>query len=209
MSKFDRLLFILQLIKVKNYLSAKALAEECDVSERTIYRDVKSLSEKTGVSIYYDKGYKLLAEAFLPILNFSQDELITLWIGLHSDPVKANGQFIKIAKSILTKVESQLPENVRRIFHLQRQFIKIESKQTASMKEAVNFQILKQAISEFKRIDFVHEESGTQHNYKDIEPKELVWKQNKWNLSGLWQGKEKTFELGKIINITLRQIENK
>jgi len=203
MSKFDRLLFILQLIKVRRNLTTKALAEECGVSERTIYRDVKSLSERTGVSIYYDKGYKLLAEAFLPPLNLDQDELIALWTGLQSDPVKANSQLLKSAKSILTKVETQLPDSVRRNFRHLREFIKIESKQSASMKEAINFQILKQAISESRKVDLVYEKTSKKSTYTQIEPKELVWKQNKWHFHGLWEGQAKTLELRKILNISL------
>lgn len=204
MSKFDRLLLILQLMKVKRNLSARVLAEECGVSQRTIYRDVKALSEKTGVSIYYDKGYRLLAEAFLPILNFNPDELLVLWIGLNSDPVKANSQFIKTAKSVLSKVENDLPKKVRRNFHHQRKSLRVESEQHHSMKDAVTFQIMKQAISEYKRVDLVYEERGSKSNYSQIEPKELVWRQNKWNLCGLWEGRVKHFQLGKILSVTLR-----
>ena len=45
MSKYDRLLHILNLLRSRRSLNARKLAEECQVTERSIYRDITSLSE--------------------------------------------------------------------------------------------------------------------------------------------------------------------
>ncbi|RME19381.1 MAG: HTH domain-containing protein, partial [Candidatus Zixiibacteriota bacterium] len=45
MPKSDRLLYILNLLRTRRNLNAARLAEECGVTERSIYRDIISLSE--------------------------------------------------------------------------------------------------------------------------------------------------------------------
>ena len=51
----DRLLSIMMLLQARGRLTARALAQELEVSERTIYRDVIALST-AGIPVYTEKG---------------------------------------------------------------------------------------------------------------------------------------------------------
>jgi predicted DNA-binding transcriptional regulator YafY len=51
----DRLLSLLMLLQARGRLTAHALAEELEVSERTIYRDVEALAQ-SGVPVYAERG---------------------------------------------------------------------------------------------------------------------------------------------------------
>jgi predicted DNA-binding transcriptional regulator YafY len=113
MAKYDRLLYILNLLRSRRNLNARMLAEKCGVTERSIYRDIVSLSE-ANVPIYYDNGYKLASGNFLPPLNFSFDEYHCLKLTLESTPLAKTAKYRRLLDQIKTKVDAVLPETVRR-----------------------------------------------------------------------------------------------
>lgn len=78
--KIIRLLKIISLIELRQGASLKCLAEECDVSERTIYRDIATLS-MGGMPIYFDNTthrYRFTEKVFLKPLTFALDEAAAL-----------------------------------------------------------------------------------------------------------------------------------
>lgn len=119
MSKFARLLQVLNLVRSRQGISAKELALECQVSRRTIFRDILSLSS-AEIPVYYEKGYRLLPGTFLPTLNFDLDEYLTLKSILSADLFNSRNLFSKTSKSILSKVEinlnPELKEKLKEIY---------------------------------------------------------------------------------------------
>lgn len=112
MGKADRLLFILNLIRTRRNLTAKDLAKECGVSERTIYRDINAISS-ANIPIFYEEGYRFLTGTFLPTLNLSTDEYIALCLGLYCEAISSTPALKEAARRVLVKIESSLPENIR------------------------------------------------------------------------------------------------
>lgn len=115
MSKYDRLLFVLNLLKGRPGLSTQELARECEVSERTIYRYVDALSS-ANVPIYFDNGYRLLSDAFLPPLNFNLDDYLILKMSLSSSIFMKGSPLHQSAKNVLAKIEANLSPTVKKIW---------------------------------------------------------------------------------------------
>ncbi|MBD3258826.1 WYL domain-containing protein [candidate division GN15 bacterium] len=112
MTKYDRLLYILNLLRSRKTLNAARLAEECGVTERSIYRDIISLSE-ANVPIYFDNGYKLATDNFLPPLNFSFEEYACLKTALESTPLSLSPHHADLIRRVKAKVEAGLSEPTR------------------------------------------------------------------------------------------------
>ncbi len=85
MKRNDRLFGILLRLRGGHVVTANDLATRFEVSPRTIYRDVETLSG-LGVPIYAERGrvggFKLLDGYFLPALAFSSEEAISLTLGI-------------------------------------------------------------------------------------------------------------------------------
>ena len=109
MTKAERLLYIVNLFRVRKKIRLTELSRECEVSERTIYRDLTSLSS-INVPIYYDDGYRLAREVSLPPLNFTDDELELLGFCLRNSTLCKSDYLRNKIKMIEMKILSALPE---------------------------------------------------------------------------------------------------
>lgn len=81
--KADRLISILMLLQIHKQLTASDLAKKLEVSVRTIYRDIESLSS-LGIPIYADRGsnggIKLLGDYKTSLSGMNKDELYSLFV---------------------------------------------------------------------------------------------------------------------------------
>ncbi|MCJ7508565.1 MAG: HTH domain-containing protein [candidate division Zixibacteria bacterium] len=132
MAKAERLLQIVNLLKARRVMNARKIAQECNISERTVYRDVLALSS-INVPIYFDKGYRLLPDAFLPTLNFTLEELLAIESALRYTPLYMDESFAKLAKRVYEKIRSSVPES------LKQEVRKLESSEQAEKKETETF----------------------------------------------------------------------
>src|SRR5262245_30576982 len=75
MNRIDRLLGVLTLLQSKKYVTAEKIAEKFHTSVRTVYRDVKALTE-LGIPVSFEaqRGYFVVQGYFLPPVSFSTEE---------------------------------------------------------------------------------------------------------------------------------------
>ena len=82
MKQSDRQLLILNRLRAERPLGAIDLAEECDCSVRTIYRDIEALSAAAiPVAALPGVGYRLVAGFHLPPITFTAEEAAQLMRG--------------------------------------------------------------------------------------------------------------------------------
>lgn len=116
MSKHERLarlMKIMTLIKAQKNLHRKDLADKCEVSVRTIQRDIDTLVY-AGIPIFWSEiGYQIMPDFFLPPLNLSVEEAFHLVLATKAfskDKDKPQKQEIEYAVS---KIIARLPEDIR------------------------------------------------------------------------------------------------
>ena len=112
MTKAERLLFIVNLFRVRKAISLDELAQECEVSKRTIYRDLISLSD-LNIPVYFDRGYRLARDVSLPALNFTSEEEEIIGFCLQNSPLCRSQHFRSILRNIELKILSAVPGKTR------------------------------------------------------------------------------------------------
>jgi len=205
MSKYDRLLFVLNLLRGRPGLSADQLARECEISERTIYRYITSLSS-ANIPIYFDKGYRLLSDAFLPPLNFTLDEYLIIKMALSSSVFMKESPLRKQAKNVLAKIEANLSTAVKKDLDKHEDVTCIDIKSTSSFsKSSVWFKLIEQSILNLKSIKLVYESLKSGDNTREVDPYSLVFRRHAWYLVGLCHKRREIrfFRLDRIKQITL------
>lgn len=114
-SRIHRLLKIMTLIQSDDDWTAARLAEECGVTIRTIYRDMKIL-EGAEIPYFHDaetNGYRIRRDFFMPPLNLTlQESLALIALGEHVGG-KEQIPLTRSAGSAIAKIRSQLPHSVR------------------------------------------------------------------------------------------------
>lgn len=114
MRRADRLFQIIQLLRRKRVATARDLAEELEVSERTVYRDIRDLVI-SGVPIDGEAGvgYVLRRGFDLPPLMFTEPEIEALVLGVRVVSSWSDPGLAKAAGDALARVEAALPERLR------------------------------------------------------------------------------------------------
>lgn len=111
MRRADRLFQIVQHLRGGRLVTARALAERLEVSERTIYRDVADL---VGCGVPIDGeagiGYIMRAGFELPPLMFTRDELAALTLGARFVKAWGGARLALAAEEALVKIAAVLPE---------------------------------------------------------------------------------------------------
>jgi len=115
MNRTARLLSLLQVLRrYRHPVSGKKLADELDISIRTLYRDIATLQAQ-GADIEGEPGvgYVLRPGFFIPPLMFSQTEMEAMMLGILWVSTFADRPLAKAAADALSKIKEVLPSNVR------------------------------------------------------------------------------------------------
>ena len=115
MRRADRLFQIIQILRRSTRpVTAAALAEELEVSKRTVYRDVSDLmGQRVPIEGEAGLGYVLAVDYDMPPLMLAPGELDAVvlgaqWVASLQDRMLANA-----ASDLLAKIASAVPEDLR------------------------------------------------------------------------------------------------
>lgn len=114
MRRADRLFEIVQALRGGRLRTAAQLAEQLEVSRRTIYRDIVQL-QATGVPIDGEAGtgYVLSSDYHIPPLTFTSEEVTALVFGARVVQAWGGERLGRAAAEALVKIQSVLPDHLR------------------------------------------------------------------------------------------------
>ena len=196
----SRLLTIMMLLQTKGRMSAEALAEELEVSIRTIYRDIDQLSAP-GVPVYADVGrnggYALLEGWRTRLTGLTAPEAKALFLAGLPGPAAELGLGQEMADAEL-KLLAALPadwrEEATRVssrFHLDPR---------GWFQPAATVDALRQIADAVwtERLIQVTYESWTSTKERLLEPLGLVLKSGFWYMVAASDGQPRTYRLDAI-----------
>jgi predicted DNA-binding transcriptional regulator YafY len=177
----DRLFSLIQELRRRPVTTAASLARELEVSERTIYRDIRDLVI-SGVPIDGEAGvgYTLRRGFELPPLMFTQAEIEALVLGARMVQSWGDAGLAKSAAQALARVEAILPDPLKAKlagtplhapgFHIRPQVV-------AALGE------LRSAIDEGRKMRLDYSDASSARTERTVRPLGLFFWGYGWSLS--------------------------
>lgn len=113
-TRTERLFAIILLLQNRPNMTSRDLAEHFGVSRRTIFRDLRALSD-SGVPLTYSEGggYEILEGYQLPPLMLTAREAATLLVGTEFMRLQSDASLREDAGEVSLKIRSVLPREIR------------------------------------------------------------------------------------------------
>ena len=115
MRRAERLFEIVQILRrSRRPISAQAIADELEVSKRSVYRDVAALvSQRVPVTGEAGVGYVLERGFDMPPLMLTADELDAAVLGANWVASRGEPELARAAENLLAKIEAIVPPGLR------------------------------------------------------------------------------------------------
>lgn len=202
----DRLLAILLLLQNKGRATAQSLAEELEVSVRTIYRDIDALCA-AGIPLYTDRGpgggISLLDSYRTNLTGLTQDEISALFLLSIPTPLaelgyrnQINGALLKLRAS-LPAAQSDLGNSVYQRLHLDW------VGWNQSEENVPHLRSIQQAVWQNWMLNIKYRSLIRGHIVEQvIAPYSLVAKAGTWYLVGVIGNRKHVYWVSRIVDVT-------
>jgi predicted DNA-binding transcriptional regulator YafY len=200
----SRLLSILASLDARGLVSATELASECEVSVRTIYRDIEALSA-AGIPVYSERGsdggYRMLDGYRMQLNALSPQEADALFMVGLSGPASDLGLgavMVAAQNKILSAMPAHLragAEQMRARFHLDAPAWFAHAEQPEYL------QAVAAAVWEQRAVR-IRYQSWKGEKFREVEPLGLVMKSGSWYLAAQIDGTVRTYRISRILELT-------
>lgn len=205
--KINRLLSIIIILLQRKKISAPELAEMFEVSLRTIYRDIETISQ-SGIPIVTYRGINggiaIMDEYKIENKLFTLSDITELLIGLNSIHSTLSSDELL---NIIAKIKGMLPKGD--IKEIEEKINRIKFDHTPwfdSERITSNLEKIKIAINENRLISFKYFDRLGQKSERIIEPYRLVLKNSNWYIQGYCIMRD-DYRIFEILNMSFLEIK--
>jgi predicted DNA-binding transcriptional regulator YafY len=180
----DRRLLILTRLREETPVRATDLAEQCECSIRTIYRDIDALCQAgVPVAAMPGEGYRLAPGYHLPPIAFTVDEAIQLLLGNDLALGLGTPEQREAGRAAAAKVEAALRPETRADVDRLRQRIRVSDWMRREPTPWLS--LLQQAVAG-ERVMWLryHSFSSDELTERKVEPYSLVFYGDDWHVVG-------------------------
>ena len=197
----DRLLSLLMLLQTHGKMTARDLADELEVSERTIYRDLEALSA-AGIPVYTERGpgggIALLEEYRTNLTGLTADEVQALFMLSIPSPLLQLGVG-ETLRSALRKLTAAIPPSRLPDRDMARQRIHLDTSWWGQPgRELPHLTTLQRAIWQERRLRVAVRAIFGGEIDVVVEPLGLVAKASEWHLVALRGGRPHVYRVADL-----------
>ncbi|MDF3831073.1 MULTISPECIES: helix-turn-helix transcriptional regulator [unclassified Pseudocitrobacter] len=174
----DRLFQIVQILRGRRLTTAALLAERLEVSERTIYRDIRDLS-LSGVPVEGEagSGYRLMSGFDLPPLMLTQPESEALIVAIRLLKTWGGDSIARSLESAQEKVLAILPDESRRKAEQARIFAPDFGTQAHSRSV---FDLIHRAVSTQRVLALHYRDEAGHLSWRNVQPLGIFFGGEHW-----------------------------
>jgi predicted DNA-binding transcriptional regulator YafY len=202
----DRLLSLVLLLQVHGRRTARELAEQLEVSERTIARDLEALSG-AGVPLVAERGpgggWRLLEGYRTSLTGMTTPEVQALFLAGTAGPLRELG-LGKVLDSVFLKLLAALPDLQRGDAERARQRLHVDAVPWYRSSEAApHLPLLQDAVWQDRRLRLTYGRGDGPAFERVVEPYGLVVKGNIWYLVACADGQMRTYRVARMQDVVL------
>lgn len=203
----DRLLSIMLRMQGQGRITARELASQLEVSERTIYRDMEALS-MAGIPVLAERGinggWELLEgyRANLHALNLT--EIQSVFLAAPASILNDLG-LQSAAENAVLKLLAALPMDYRADAEAMRQRLHIDLTGWTRTKDDVSsLPVLQEAVWHARKLTMQYQGYESQPVERVVDPLGLVAKGSVWYLVGAVAGEIRTYRVSRIVSVVMQ-----
>jgi len=208
-SRIQRIIRLIILLQSRRGYTAGDLAAECEVSRRTIFRDLRML-DLAGIPFYFDRaagGYHIRSTFYLRPLNLNIEEALAILL-LAQELGQGKGiPHLEQAWRAANKIESALPAEIRRTIGALADSVRITgARMTDAPRDASLFRQCREAVQVSRKARLVYRSLYEGRQVRTVlSPYALFFGERAWYVVGhsSTHRSVRMFKLGRIDRLTL------
>ena len=205
MRRADRLFRIVQLLRRRRtVVTAAQIAGKLEISERTVYRDVRDLIQAgTPIDGEAGVGYRLRPGYDLPPLMFDREEIQALVLGARIVAQFGDPALARASESILSKVAGVLPKELEPLLSDTRLYVPVTR---SGARSAAGLAVAREALVARRRMHLKYANERGEETERDVRPLGVFFWGKTWTLAAWCELRNgfRNFRLDRVGEATLR-----